>query len=65
MGVAEELDDFRNAFGIKEARIKCQDLSVDKYSIAVMATGGLGDTLAAIRVGFQPILGTETNVVQK
>jgi site-specific DNA-cytosine methylase len=30
-----------------------------------MATGGLGDTLAAIRVGFQPILGTETNVVQQ
>ena len=51
-GVARELANWRNDFSIDDARDKCQDLTVDRYSIAIMATGGLGDTLAAIREGF-------------
>ena len=51
-GVAKELLDWRNDLSIDAARDKCQDLTIDRYSIAIMATGGLGDTLAAIREGF-------------
>jgi len=64
-GVAKELLDWRNDLSIDAARDKCQDLTVDRYSIAIMATGGLGDTLAAIREGFQPIIGTEIQPIQQ
>ena len=64
-GVARELANWRNDFSIDDARDKCQDLTIDRYSIAIMATGGLGDTLAAIREGFQPIIGTAIRPIQQ
>jgi site-specific DNA-cytosine methylase len=39
----------------------CRQSTTDKYSVAVLASGGLLDTLAAIRSGLMPIWGSDTD----
>ena len=64
-GVSEELRIWREEFSIEDAKAKCRDLTESRYSIAIMASGGLGDAIAAVRVGFQPIVGTEIHDLQQ
>ena len=60
-GVFQELADWRESFTIAEAKALCRKTNISKYSVAVMASGGLLDTLASIRAGFFPIWGCETD----
>ena len=39
----------------------CRQSTEDKYSVAVLACGGMLDTLAAIRAGLIPIWGSDTD----
>ena len=57
----QELADWRESFTIAEAKALCRKTNISKYSVAVMASGGLLDTLASIRAGFFPIWGCETD----
>ena len=57
-GVAEELRDWREAFTIDMAKTLCRHSTKDRYSVAILAAGGLLDTLAAIRAGLLPIWGS-------
>ena len=43
----------------------CRQSTTDKYSVAVLASGGLLDTLAAIRSGLMPIWGSDTDISMK
>ena len=58
--VANELAIWREQFTIDTAKQLCRYNTEDKYSVAVLASGGLLDTLAAIRAGLLPIWGSET-----
>ena len=46
---------------IDNAKHMCRYSTTDKYSVAVLACGGLLDTLAAIRAGLSPIWGSDTD----
>jgi site-specific DNA-cytosine methylase len=43
----------------------CRYSTTDKYSVAVMASGGLLDTIAAIRAGLTPIWGSDTDTLSQ
>ena len=60
--MAEQLAKERAEFTIAEAKAKCRHLIEDAYSVAIAATGGCLDTLAAIKAGFFPIWGSEVNI---
>ena len=60
-GVAEELATWREQLTIDNAKHLCRYSTTDKYSVAVLASGGLLDTLAAIRAGLIPIWGSDTD----
>ena len=57
--VAEELASWREQLTICKAKQMCRNSTQDKCSVAVIATGGLLDTLAAIRSGLMPIWGCD------
>ena len=57
--MAEELASWRDQLTICKAKQLCRNSTQDKYSVAVIATGGLLDTLAAIRSGLMPIWGCD------
>jgi site-specific DNA-cytosine methylase len=63
--VANELATWRKQFNIDKAKQSCRKHAHDKYSVAVMACGGLLDTLAAIRAGLTPIWGSDTCKLSK
>ena len=52
-----ELEAWRNAASMAELRDKIE--SQEGYSVAVLGSGGLLDTIAAVRAGFIPVWGTE------
>ena len=54
-----ELKLWREPFTINMAKQACRHNNRDKYSVAILASGGLLDTLAAIRAGLSPIWGSE------
>ena len=58
-GVEGELRAWRNKFDITTAKDMCRSIQTDKYSVAILASGGLLDTLSAIRAGMCPIWGSE------
>ena len=63
--MANELATWREQFNIDKAKQSCRQSAHDKYSVAVMACGGLLDTLAAIRAGLAPIWGSDTCKLSK
>ena len=56
---------WREQFTIDEAKHMCRYSTTDKYSVAVMASGGLLDTIAAIRAGLTPIWGSDTDTLSQ
>jgi site-specific DNA-cytosine methylase len=63
--VATELATWRKQFTIDDAKAQCRQSREDKYSVAILASGGLLDTLAAIRAGMIPIWGSETCTIKQ
>jgi site-specific DNA-cytosine methylase len=61
--VAEELASWREQFTINLAKEKCRHSTQDKYSVGIIASGGLLDTLAAIRSGLMPIWGCDIDPI--
>jgi hypothetical protein len=61
--VAAELASWREQLTITKAKQMCRGSTQDKYSVAVIATGGLLDTLAAIRAGLLPIWGCDIDQI--
>ena len=59
--MAKELNEWRECFTINDAKDACRNIEQDKYSVAVLASGGLLDTLSAIRAGMCPIWGSEVD----
>ena len=59
--IKHELRQSREKHTITNTKEKCRDTSEDRYSVDVIASGGLLDTIAAIQSGLQPIWGSETN----
>ena len=59
--IKNELRQWREKHTITNTKEKCRNTSEDRYSVAVIASGGLLDTIAAIQSGLQPIWGSETN----
>ena len=55
--LGEELEAWRNACGMAEISNRIE--SEAGYSVAVLGSGGLVDTIAAVRAGFIPVWGTE------
>ena len=51
---AESMRQWREAFTVEDAKRAARDIT-DKYTVAVMASGGCVDTISAIRAGFKPI----------
>ena len=64
-GVANELATWREELTIDKAKALCRQSNEDKYSVAILASGGLLDTLAAIRAGLIPIWGSETCTIKQ
>ena len=60
-----ELKLWREPFTINMAKQACRHNNRDKCSVAILASGGLLDTLAAIRAGLTPIWGSEIDLVQR
>jgi site-specific DNA-cytosine methylase len=63
--MADELANWREQLTITRAKHLCRHSENDKYSVAVLASGGLLDTLAAIRAGLLPIWGSDNNQVMR
>ena len=64
-GVGEELFLWRERFTFSDAMAELKADHRDKqFSVAVLFSGGLLDTFAAVRSGFTPIWGCENNVNQ-
>jgi site-specific DNA-cytosine methylase len=64
--VRDELRAWRDNFTFKEAMQELQDDTRDKeWTVAILFSGGLLDTFAAVRSGFTPIWGCETNHSQR
>ena len=63
--VAEELMSWREQFTINLAKEECRHSRQDKYSVGIIACGGLLDTMAAIRSGLMPIWGCDIDPVAR
>lgn len=50
---------------ITKAKELCRNNTEDKYSVAILASGGLLDTLGAIRAGLMPIWGSDTDELSR
>lgn len=48
----------KGKLSISEAKSKCREEG-DKYTLGVLSSGGMVDTMAAIHQGFRPLFGTE------
>ena len=60
--IQQELESWREEFTIKDIKaLATGPLQQDSYSVGVMASGGLLDTIASIRSGLKPIWGCETD----
>ena len=63
--VKDELEAWRDNFTFEEAMSEMRsDLRDAKWTVGVLFSGGLLDTFAAVRSGFTPIWGCETNRTQ-
>ena len=58
-GKADEFRRWREQLTIDDFKEICHTRDSSKFTIAVMCSGGLICTQAAVRAGFQPIWGTE------
>lgn len=63
--MAHELANWREQLNITKAKRLCRNSTEDKYSVAILACGGMLDTLAAIRAGLMPIWGSDTNEISR
>ena len=59
--ISNELKQWREQNDIDTVKENCRNTQQDKYSVAVMASGGMLDTIAAIQSGLSPIWGCETD----
>lgn len=59
--MTQELHEWRERLQINDAKHLCRHSTTDKYSVAVLASGGLLDTLSSIRAGLIPIWGSDTD----
>ena len=64
-GVAEELASWREQLTIDKAKQLCRQSTKSKYSVAILACGGMLDTLAAIQAGLIPIWGSDTDNISQ
>jgi site-specific DNA-cytosine methylase len=64
-GMVTELANWREELSITKAKQLCRSSTEQKYSVAVLACGGLLDTLAAIRAGLMPIWGSDTDQLSR
>ena len=65
VGMKEELHEWRSLLTINMAKRLCCSSKIEKYSVAILASGGLLDTLAAIRAGLLPIWAGEIDNRQR
>ena len=63
--IKQELQLWRELHSTQELQQECRRIDTDKHSVAVLASGGLLDTMAAVRAGFKPIWGSETQETMK
>ena len=59
--IREELHSWRESFTIEQAKSQCRSTKTPKFSCAILCSGGCLDTLSAIRAGFFPLWGCETD----
>lgn len=61
-GVAEELRKWREQIRITDIKKISRQCDQDRYSVAVLASGGGLDTIAAVRAGMAPVWGSDIDV---
>ena len=65
VGMKDELHEWRSLLTIDMAKKLCRSSKIEKYSVAILASGGLLDTLAAVRAGLMPIWASEIDRKQQ
>jgi site-specific DNA-cytosine methylase len=64
-GVGAELKNWRQGISIRSIKSQIANGKQDSYSLGVLASGGMLDTIAAVRAGFHPIWGSEIDTDMK
>ena len=65
VGMKDELHEWRSLLTMDMAKKLCRSNKIEKYSVAILASGGLLDTLAAVRAGLMPIWASEIDRKQQ
>lgn len=57
--MSKAMADWRDDVPITKAKSLCKELSEDAFSVGILASGGLLDTIAAVRAKLAPIWGSD------